>query len=58
MKMKKLGYFLLIALCVVGVIGGIGYSIFCKAYPVAVGVAVLTYAAWPNIKNYFTKLTL
>ena len=56
--MKKLGYLLLLALCVVGAIGGIGYSIFCKAYPVAVGVAVLTYSAWPNIKNYFTKLTL
>lgn len=58
MKMKKLGYFLLLALCVFGAIGGIGYSIFCKSYPVAVGVSVLTYSAWPNIKNYFTKLTL
>ena len=56
--MKKIGYFLLLAFCVIGIIGGIGYSIFCGAYHVAAGVAVLAYAAWPSIKDYFTKLTL
>lgn len=44
--------------CVVGTIGGVGYSIFCGAYPVAVGVGVLAYSARPKFKEYFTKLTL
>ena len=56
--MKKIGYFLLLILCVVGAIGGIGYACYNGTYPIAIGVAVLTYSAWPEIKKYFTKLTL
>ena len=56
--MKKFGYLLLLALCVMGAIGGFGYSMYCKAYPIAAGVVVLAYTAWPKFKEYFTKLTL
>lgn len=56
--MKKFINFLLLCFSVVGAIGGFGYSIFCGAYPVAVGVVVLTYSAWPMLKKYFTTLTL
>ena len=57
-KMKKIGYFFLLCLCVIGAIGGVGYAIYCGAWPIAIGVGVLTYSAWPRIKEYFTKLTL
>ena len=56
--MKKIGYFIMICLCIMGCIGGIGYALYCSAYPIAAGVAVLTYSAWPKIKEYFTKLTM
>ena len=56
--MKKFINFLLLCLCVVGAIGGVGYAIFCGAWPVAIGVVVLTYSAWPMLKKYFTNLTL
>lgn len=56
--MKKIGYFFLLCLCVMGTIGGIGYAIYCGAWPIAIGVGVLTYSAWPRVKDYFTKLTL
>ena len=56
--MKKSYYFVMLCLCVMGLIGGIGYSLYCGAYPIAVGVAVLAYMAWPQVKDYFLKLTL
>ena len=56
--MKKIGYFLLLILCVIGCIGGIGYSIYCGAWPVAIGVAVLAYTAWPKFREYIIALTL
>ena len=56
--MKKIGYFILLTLCVMGAIGSFGYSLYCEAYPIAAGVVVLAYSAWPKIKNYVTKLTL
>ena len=56
--MKKFGYLLLLCLCVMGAIGGFGYSLYCEAYPIAAGVVVLAYSAWPKVKEYFTYLTL
>ena len=56
--MKKIGYLLLLALSVMGAIGGIGYACYNHAYPIAIDVGVPTYSAWPKIKEYFTKLTL
>lgn len=56
--MKKIISFIMLCLCVVGVIGGIGYSLYCGAWPVVIGVAALTYSALPEIKKYFTTLTI
>ena len=50
----KVVYFLLITFCVIGAIGGIGYN----AYHIAIGVAALSFTAWPKFKEYFVKLTL
>ena len=56
--MKKIINFLLLCLCIMGAIGGVGYAIYGGAWPVAVGVVALTYSAWPSIKKYFTTLML
>lgn len=56
--MKKIIYLLLLCLSFVGAVGVIGYAIYGGAWPVVVGVGVLTWLAWPEIKKYATKLTL
>lgn len=56
--MKKIGYLLLIVLCVLGAVGGIGSCIYNGDYHFAVGIAVLAYTAWPKFKEYTVKLTL
>jgi len=55
--MAKVYYFIMLCLYVVGVIGGIGYAIYCGAYPVAVGVAATGFLAYPKVKECFDKLT-
>ena len=57
-KMKKLFAFVMICLFGLGAIGGIGYCYHCRAYVIAVGVAALAFMAWPELKKYFTNLTL
>ena len=57
-KMKKLFAFVMICLFGLGAIGGIGYCCYCGAYVIAVGVAALAFMAWPELKKYFTNLTL
>ena len=54
---KKFLSFILLALAVLGVLGGIGYTIWCGAYPIAVGIAVTGYLAWSNIVKHFKNLT-
>ena len=54
--MKQFIAFILLALYVVGVIGGIGYSLYCGAYPIAAGVAALGYMAFGEAKEYFNYL--
>ena len=56
--MKKIGYLLLLCLCAMGAIGGVGYSLYCGAYPIAVGVVVLAYSAFPKVKEYYNKIIL
>lgn len=56
--LKKIGYFILMALCLLGAVGGIGYAIYGGAWPVAIGVAVLTYTAWPKFYDYLLGLML
>ena len=55
--MKKIFYFIMICLAAFGSIGGIGYTIYCHAYVISVGVAGLAFMAFPTIKNYVKKLT-
>ena len=55
--MKKIFYFIMICLAVLGAIGGIGYTIYCHAYVISVGVAGLAFMAFPTIKDYVKKLT-
>lgn len=54
--MKKLLYFFVLALALLGIIGGIGYTIWQKAYVIAIGIAALTFLAWPKIREYFKLL--
>lgn len=54
--MKKILVFLVLALAVIGLLGGIGYTAYYGAYPIAIGVAVLGYLAYPKAKEMFSKL--
>ena len=55
--MKKVYYFVMLCLCALGIIGGIGYSVYCGAWYVVVGVVALGYTAWPGVRELFYKLS-
>ena len=50
---KKIFYFIMLFLYVLGTINGIGYSIYIGEWVTAIGVAVLTFMAWPTAVNYW-----
>lgn len=52
----KFWYCLQIALYAVGSIGGLGWTLYSKAWVTAVGVAALAAFALPYIKGVFKKL--
>lgn len=54
--MKKVFCFIMLFLYVLGVIGGIGYTIYYGEYHIAVGVASLGYMAFGKAKEYFDYL--
>lgn len=54
--MKKILLFLVLVLAVLGLLGGIGYTIYYGTYPITVGVAVLGYLAYPKAKKMFKEL--
>jgi hypothetical protein len=56
--MKKIINFILLFLTLIGIIGGIGYSIYNSAWVIAVGIAVAGYMAWPKVKKVFEELIL
>ena len=56
-NMKKVMYFLMLVLYVLGTFNGIGYSIYIGEYVTAIGVAVLAFMGWPTAVNYFKYLT-
>lgn len=56
-KVMKVYYFIMLCLYILGVIGGIGYSIYNGAYPIAVGVVALGYMAFDKIKYYIQELS-
>jgi len=53
---KILRFFGLFAYAV-GAIGGFGYSMYCKAYFIAVCVVVLAVMAFPTAQKWFKELT-
>ena len=54
---KGFMYLVVLLLYAMGVIGGIGYAIYIGAYPIAVGVAVNGWLAFPKVKEMFQWLT-
>ena len=56
-KYKGFIYFFLICLYILGTIGGLGYTLYNKAYPIAVGVAIVAFMALPQVVKYFKTLT-
>lgn len=53
---KKFLSLILLALAVMGSIGGLGWSLYNGGYVIAVGVVGLTYLAWPEIVKHFKVL--
>ena len=50
---KKFFCFALMLLYVVGVIGGIGYSIMGGGYVIALGIATTGWLAWPKVADLY-----
>ena len=50
---KKIFYFIMLFLYVLGTVNGIGYSIYIGEWVTAIGVAVLAFMAWPTAVNYW-----
>ena len=55
--MNKVVYLLLLFLTVVGILGGIGYTMYNHAYVISVGLIAAVYVIWPGIKDLFKKLS-
>ena len=55
--MNKALLFFLLCLAIIGIVGGIGYTLWCRAYPIAMGVAATGYLAWPGIVKRYKELT-
>ena len=54
--MKKIIILLILFLWVMGIVGGIGYSIWQGAWPVAVGVLVCGWLSWPRVVELYKGL--
>lgn len=57
MDLKKVLSFVLLFVWAMGIVGGIGYSIYGGAWPIAVGVAVAAWLSWPKVTELFHNLT-
>lgn len=55
--MKKVLAFVLLILTAVGILGGIGYTIYYGVYMVTAGLVAAGYVAWPEVKELYKKLT-
>ena len=55
--MKKILCFIALFLAIVGIIGGIGYALYCKAYVIAFSVFVVGGLAYPQVKRLYMYLT-
>ena len=55
--MNKVFYLLILFFSVVGILGGIGYTVYTNAYIISVSLIATAYVAWPGIKGLFNKLS-
>lgn len=56
MIMKKVLYFILLCMAVVGILGGIGYTAYYGVYPIAICLLASGYVCYPGIKDLFNEL--
>lgn len=54
--MKKIYCFVMLLLYILGVIGGIGYTIYYGEYHIAVGIAATGFLAFTKAKEMFDYL--
>ena len=54
---KKILYFFCLVAYAVGILGGIGYSIYGGSWPIAICIAALGAMAFPFAKKCFKELT-
>ena len=55
MRMKGVLVWVVICLFLLGTIGGIGYTVWCKAYVIAVGVAANSVLAFFKVKEMYKE---
>ena len=55
--MKKIISLILLFLTVVGIVGGIGYSLYQGAWVIAVGLVAAGYVAYPKCAELVRNLT-
>jgi hypothetical protein len=53
---KEFFSFLILALCILGAIGGFGYAMYSDAKLIAVAVVALAGMAWPTAKKCLDNL--
>jgi len=54
--MNKVLIFFLLCLAFLGIAGGIGHTIYDGAYPIAFGIAIAGWMAFPKFKELFNKM--
>ena len=54
--MKKVFYFVMTFLWVLGTLGGVCCSFYYEAYVIAVGCAACGWMAWPTMRSYAERL--
>lgn len=56
MDKGKIFSFILFFAYIMGAVGGMGYAIYCKAYVIAVAVAILAAMAFPTFRKCWINL--
>lgn len=54
--LKRIACFLGLVAYAIGIAGGIGYTIYCKAWVVAICLPVVAWMAVPTVKDWFKTL--
>ena len=55
--MNKILIIILLFLSFMGIIGGIGYTLYYGVWPISIGIVAAGYLAWPRFRELFRKLT-